>query len=1137
MRFRGHQASSADVFRSLEPVYRLLKELGERNALDGKLAEYAFFPLSHIFNEARRLSVRCLETAIECLQILVLKGWKQALSPQLGKQLIILLALIIGERNMAGQQSQRQPEELAIAGFNCFTAIFDVLDGPVAKRTIYNEVGEATVLDQTLYILLEGLSDSRSDHVRVAAAEALHAVFKRITDRVVLASVTPRTVSALTRILKPTTQTRHSYRLLDICLRVLTYILRALLNDLVVASAVEKTGQDQSHSEDITVLDSSWLKATATQINLALANVVKIRRHQRPEVQNALLELCTMVIEDCQMTLKTAIPMMVETMVVLSDVAENQAQNRPFSTLKTLAITYPVVVDTLKESLQNWIVSFPRTMQSNDETAKQWGIRQISTTFQILSELHVESDMLTTNLTSGLCDSVAAAFSLRTSSPVVASYNESGGLDISMLSRDADLASFPPVVLEQRSQQQTLKDLQSMVSRLNVSDSGNEIARSIVNRVHGAIGESILPPFWLSLTFLRNTRQIGASFDEFISLDALLSPSSASPFTRAGMIEELYYISLPLLNRPAAEVSSDWRVSVLALEAIALQAKQLGEAFRPELLDSLYPTLQLLASGNHDVQKHSMACLNILTSACNYASAGSMIIENADYLVNALALKLNTFDVSPYPAQVLLMIVRLCGASLIPYLDDLVDSIFGILDMYHGYPALVAVMFRALTAIVEEGAKVPSLLAISDINGSGREDHLKRRVPTLSVSTLVEDLAGRKAKHSNEDIDDGVEYMASRHPMLTEPRPGEQAQCDVDQDSLQDEADEPFPPPREPSDVEKPLSKPHILLLHIVRSTVPHLSTPSPYLRRSLLAILEDVLPVLALNENSFLPLINELWPSVSTKITFPSSFANSTSFESSLSAVDQPQNEDNNVLDYQEETFVVVGACHAVEAMCKGAGDFMASRIEHAFPQWHRLYVRAWDKVRQYAEKAIEHRSHQQRNNDPGRGWSDMRLGLGIASLSSTARGGGETPSRGIVAPFTPHHKLWRALTCLFITILSHVRLPLLMGDQICESLGAWIALFAGPDYYFDRHATNAVGKMSDSVRHEISSVEGAICAMEVWNADLTWFIFQQQRIRVRGIVAAESGESSSASSTPLASSGCALFGGKVNFARVAFY
>lgn len=670
-----------------------------------------------------------------------------------------------------------------------------------------------------------------------------------------------------------------------------------------------------------------------------------------------------------------------------------------------------------------------------------------------------------------------------------------------------------------------------MIGRLNLSESGIEITRSLVNRVHGASGASILAPFWLTLTFLNQPSQAVASVDDFISFDD--TELSTSP-SRAGMIEELYYLSLPILNELPFETSSDWRVSALALETVALQAKQLGESFRPELMDALYPTLQLLASANPNLQRHAMICLNTLTMACNYRDAGTMIIENADYLVNSLALKLNTFDVSPYPPQVLLMMVRLCGASLIPYLDDLIDSIFGILDMYHGYPKLVEIMFRALAAIVEEGAKKPSLLAITSGKEGAFVNHRKRQYEVLPISTLARSLADRKTKrvrYTEEEAEVTSERIPHPRRPWAETEPKEKPE-DIDlnpEDLEKGESDEPLPPPREPEDEEKPLSKSHTLLLHIVKSVPLHLASPSPYLRRSLLSIFIQIVPVLAQNENSFLPLINDLWPSVTSKVNFPSSLVNEPSPTGRMTreiSTDRAQPEGND-FDYREETFVVLAACNAVESMCKYAGDFMASRVETEYPRWERLYNRAWEKVSQDADKAIERRAHHQRrkanSSEPETGRQsggprsgpDLLLGLGLSqsALTTTA---GATP--GSARPFTPHHSLWRALTSLFITLLTHVRLPLSVGDQICEFLGAWITRFAGPDYYHQQTrgkdpaaggggggGGGGVGGASNSPdpgMDELRTVEGAIRAMETWNADLTWFVFQLERKRVYEIM-----------------------------------
>ncbi|KAJ5702360.1 Armadillo-like helical [Penicillium malachiteum] len=1105
--FRGNQTSASNVVGALEPLQQIIEELANKNKLDEKLAEYALFPLTHIFNETKRLPARCLELAVKCLQLLVASGWRQQLSPAMGKQLIILLTLIVG--GSPSQIDGREPlkaqaaEELSIACFECLRVIFDMLEGPTAEQTIFHEIGTATVVDQTIYILLEGIVDERSDDLCVSAAKALKSLFSRISDRVVLASIMPRTVSALTKVVKPTTQTRRSYKLLQVSLEILNYLLKTVLNDRVSVITEKPKPVDVSLKSETLELDQSWLKATTTQIKLAVVNIIQVRRHQRQEVQTAMLDLCVMVIENCPVTLKDAVPLMTDTMVVLAD-KEGEEQNEAYQILAHLTTTYPIVLDSLKESLHSWLVSFPRIMQSNDETAKQWGIRQISTAFQVISEVQSGSEILTSSLATGLCNSVGAVVKLSTSGaqPLASISPETLRLDI--IGPDSQSMEFPPILLEHQSQQQTLKDLRSMIKRLNLSESGNEITRLVVNRMRAKSDETDISPFWLALESLRSQSQSMAVFDDFLVDDQRLSVSS-----RAAMIDELYYNSLIILTELPADGSGDWRILALALEAVALQAQQLGQAFRPELMEALYPTLQLLASNNPVLQRHAMTCLNILTKSCNYPDTSTMIIENVDYLVNSVALKLNSFDVSPYPPQVLFMMVKLSGPRLIPYLDDVVDSIFGIIDMYHGYPKLVELLFKCLAAIVEAGSRKQSLLTIDDGRENGPHDHRKSQPKHLLISALAADLANRKskrAKHEEEDVDiDGKIPHPKKPWSQTYEKPAPEPES-IEELLNKAESDEPLPPPKEPEDAEKPLSKTHSLLLHIVKSIPSHLSSPSPYLRRSLLTILIDILPTLSQNENSFLPLINDLWPSVASRIIFPSSLSSESSSkslipQSSNSARSTPQPDTQS---FQEETYVITAACQTIEAMCQGAGDFMASRIEPEFLRWECLYQRVWSKVRQEAEASNERRARQQREAKKSSQSSSLIQSMDDdASVSATEL---SITSALAISPlasssgsraFTPHHALWRALLSLFLTILTRVRLPLETGDRICENLAAWIALFVGPTYYFRGAGSNssAVSGLDDAQKNMLDSVDDAINAMETWNADLTWFLFVQQR------------------------------------------
>src|SRR5690606_22271970 len=80
------------------------------------------------------------------------------------------------------------------------------------------------------------------------------------------------------------------------------------------------------------------------------------------------------------------------------------------------------------------------------------------------------------------------------------------------------------------------------------------------------------------------------------------------------------------------------------------------------------------------------------------------------YMVNSVALRLNTLDISPASTQVLTMMIRLTGPRLVPFLDDVVESIFAALENYHGYPLFVESLFSVLKELVNQAVKSDTLL-------------------------------------------------------------------------------------------------------------------------------------------------------------------------------------------------------------------------------------------------------------------------------------------------------------------------------------------------------------------------------------------------------------------------------------------
>src|ERR1700743_3692947 len=211
-----------------------------------------------------------------------------------------------------------------------------------------------------------------------------------------------------------------------------------------------------------------------------------------------------------------------------------------------------------------------------------------------------------------------------------------------------------------------------------------------------------------------------------------------------------------------------------------------------------------------------------------------MLVENVDYLINAVALRLNAFDVSRTGLQVITMMIRLCGTRLLPHLDDLVESIFGALDSFHGYPNLVEQLFEVLGMVVAETSKSPGLLAIEAGQSSPRRKD--KTVYAPSVEDILGDMKTRKERKGKSDEDHGLITAAPRRPWTT----AEDGPVNAKQNELADtdeDGDDDHPLEQKRKNEQANISKPHQLLLHIAQSTVPHMSSPSPKVRLTLLEL------------------------------------------------------------------------------------------------------------------------------------------------------------------------------------------------------------------------------------------------------------------------------------------------------------
>ncbi len=888
----------------------MLQNEGTHQRLDEKLADYVFFPLSHILKQSQTVPVRALELTLQCLRTLLENGWKGKLATNLGQQLQILFCFLASGKSPSSEkkaETGKLSEELKVEAFRSLSALFQCFQSSAEGKASLTETANLPALGHTVTVILDGITGGTSNELQLSAVAALSAFRSCVTARSILANFFPGIISSLTRALQPSTQSKRSSMVLKNCLELLYGALRSVLDDSVLITTEKPSNAvSKISSNEDGVLGPSWLKATSAQVKLALSNVIKLRSHDGLQVRVALRELCLVVLEHCRVSLADSAPMMVETLVILSTATSADDGLLSLHALEAVASSDPSIADILKSSLHDWVVALPRVMQGNDETAKKRMIYQVTTSLGPLAKLGTDPSIVDRTLAANLRDSVTAAIHVSAKQLTIKEQASESSTALGKISSSKGQVStsFQPVLLGHQSQKETLYALKVLVEQLTASGSSLVLARDTLDYVRSAGGDAQLASFWLSLNMLRRTSTQDTDFEDLVDYGNLTD-------SRTRLLEELYSFSLSVLTGASSEEQSDWRLQCLSIEALAEQAQQSKHEFRLELVDALYPLVHLVGSTQPQVRDHAMTCLNIISNACGYPSTSDLIISNVDYLVNAVALKLNTFDISPQAPQVLLMMIKLSGPSLLPYLDDLVGSVFAALDCFHGYPRLVELLFSVLGGIIDEGAKAPinAIQSVSTVNH--RKEPLKPR-SIDDVAARLAELKAKPARPQDELAEDGDDEPFPRKPWKT----FNEEISQTDRSGTSESTTEDPSSTQALSDTPKALTKTHSMLLSITRLTQNYLTHSSPSLRTHLLSLTSRSSIVLASHEDTFLPLINDIWPVVVKRL-------------------------------YDSEPFVCIAACQAISSLCVGAGDFLSSRIETEWPIISKLYRQVYELVK----------------------------------------------------------------------------------------------------------------------------------------------------------------------------------------------
>ncbi|KAL9635926.1 MAG: hypothetical protein Q9164_003169 [Protoblastenia rupestris] len=637
------------IVSTLEALYSMLQVKSRRpDALDAKLADYVFFPLSQIFRDVENLPIRVVELALQCLQTLLLKGWKTHILPDMSRQLLILLCFI-AEGGLKESKVKDVNEELGTVAFECLTSLFQTSGNAGLTSNGSIRIENAPILGHTVSVMLDGLAEGPSVKVRLAALTSLHNMVVGISDKEALKNVFPGMVSSLTKVLSAKSTFKPSYQEIITGLQVLQNLFCKVLSDDENSAEANRLRAATLKATTENMPANPWLDATASQVKMALANIMPLRYHERAEVQQALSQLCVSILENSRASLYQSVGMTVDTLVIIRSHPCTNTEDFAFNINRVLA--EPSFLETLKDSLHNWTMALPRIVQSSDDIRKQRTIDQISAAYSILQIQGVSLDTLHESISISLRASVSAAIEESSKKMIgAASATTMEMTKVLQLTKATSISTtFSDILFSESSSGTTMQGVQRLVRQSQDTAMSNYLPQSICSSLRTSSGNEQLAALWLSLQVLSHHS------DNVFALDQYLNLATTQDLEQP-LLDEVYSFALSTLSTSSFDSDdSTWQLQALSLEVVSLQARAQKQDFRPELVDALYPILERLGSNNAALQQHAMTCLNVVSGACEYLGSAALIIDNADYLVNAISLKLNTFDISPQAPQVLVM--------------------------------------------------------------------------------------------------------------------------------------------------------------------------------------------------------------------------------------------------------------------------------------------------------------------------------------------------------------------------------------------------------------------------------------------------------------------------------------------------
>ena len=937
--------------------------------LHSSLVSYIFLPLFTILrrNQSSAIPDQVLEKIFGVLAILC-QTWWSSCDIQVWDQIFKLCSSIIGDIESKGKAKVRD-DETKQAAARCLWAILGErraeeisLDSPEESlRTRVSQLRAHSQSQQFMPIL------GQTVNTLLLTAKSPHLPLQRISLKVLrtlidvyaseqfVPSILPGVVSTTTRIALGMSSRKGWVNGEIVALSLETMepvIMKSLGDDVCIREGVVRSVVDLEDfinladapavdpkppelPQYLTVRTSSWLRASASQLHIALNSLTSLVNHPTPLALVALSSFSKAILSSTHLTLPQSRPLLLSWLLSLLNSSFPEVSQIAHQALsELLAATSDArlsLLQTLLEISKENLSSLPRSIVSQDDTKVEHIAGQIEAICRLATPSSVSSSGLgLTSISSGIDTLLGPTGGIEkwgftllsvlefTSPQVTVSQGSVAQL---LLENNADnpvTVNFPETMLKnvlarsahvalarmlralgRTSGENCIYAVEWFISTGRHSRSNNAVAALwCAARLLEGIGGFSLDESGMTVSggprsrklerFARGlSRDLAELWDEepdFNSQsdtprtdrhtdDSLLNTEFTKGFKT---IRATLQVAEPRAAVPAFSDDQPILHKTFCLQLLSITAGILQARYASVLIHVLYPVLHSIVSPTPHLSLTGLATLQFISAVMSYASPANLLLSNFDYALDSVSRRLSRRWLDVDATKVMAVLVRLVGADVVQKAGDVVEECFDRLDEYHGYDVIV----QGLVEVLGEVVKVVEIEE-SLTKNEREDDDIQSSMITRSLEPLFEWLTHRNDPPPEEDT---TNYG---------PAPRKAWGADKTEETPETQDDSFTAQPK--FDAEHAPTPAQALTKQMVSRSIYFLTHASPVIRARILALLSSATPVLP--ESALLPPIHQAWPFILNRLN-------------------------------DTEPFVVSAAASLVESLVTHVGSFMGRRV-----------------------------------------------------------------------------------------------------------------------------------------------------------------------------------------------------------------